>query len=66
MEKIVAQIKTILEMEPKFIGFKAMHRYRAKNNAGQVLMGNARFLFNEELTDVVSMFDMDGEEYQAV
>ncbi len=46
--------------EPKeFIGYKARHRYRAKNNAGNVMIGEMVFLFDKELTTVVAEWDKE-------
>ena len=50
----------------KFIGFKAQHTYRAKNNAGNTLIGKIEFIFDKDLTHVVAQYDMDSEEYQSV
>ena len=33
---------------PQFIGFLTQHSYRAQNNAGNTLIGNAVFLLNKE------------------
>ena len=63
---MVDELKLELEKEPQFIGFKARHRYRAQNNGGQTVFGEAKFLFDKEITKIVSAYDMDGEEYKAV
>lgn len=66
-QKALEQKERYLELKsqkPEFIGFKAVHTYRAKNNSGNVLMGNVELLFDKEITQVTNMFDMDSEEYQ--
>ncbi|MBR1625764.1 MAG: hypothetical protein IJ681_01325 [Bacteroidales bacterium] len=50
----------------KFIGFKAKHTYRAKNNAGNVLMGKHWFLFDKDLTKIQTSYDMDGDEFGTI
>ena len=63
MQKIVDKIRKMLQDPSIFIGYKAVHTYRAKNNAGQVLMGHALFLFDKELIKIIAQYDMDSEEY---
>ena len=64
--QLVEELKKELEEEPQFIGFKAKHRYRAQNNGGQIVFGKAKYLFDKDITKVISAYDMDGEEYKAV
>lgn len=52
--------------EPKFIGLKARHRFRFKDNDGQTTFGEIHFLFDKELTKVITSYDMDSPEYKAV
>ena len=66
IEKLVDELKSELEKEPQFLGFKARHRYRAQNNGGQVVFGEAKYLFDKDITQIVSVYDMDGDEYKAV
>lgn len=66
VEKLVDELKLELEKEPQFIGFKARHRYRAQNNGGQTVFGEAKYLFDKDITKIISAYDMDGEEYKAV
>lgn len=65
-QKLADQLKTELQKEPVFIGFKARHKYRANNNAGNTVFGEAKFVFDKELTQVIAEYDMEGEEYLAV
>lgn len=66
IEKLVDELKSELEKEPQFLGFKARHSYRAQNNGGQVVFGEAKYLFDKDITQIVSVYDMDGDEYKAV
>lgn len=68
MQKIqstTSKIKKMLKTKPTFIGYKAVHSYRAKNNAGQVTFGHDLFFFDKDIKNVVAQYDMDSEEYQA-
>lgn len=51
--------------DPEFIGMKAKVSYRAKSNNGNVQIGTAKVLFDKDMTKVINIYDMDGEEYQA-
>lgn len=61
--KTADNIRKIVRQEPRFIGYKAVHRYRAKNNAGQVLMGNQLYILNGDLTKIIASYDMESREY---
>lgn len=66
LQDLAEEIKGNIAKKPEFLGFKARHKYRASNNAGQTVFGNVKFLFDEEITKIVTEYDMDGEEYNAV
>lgn len=38
-KKLADELKTMLDKEQLFIGFKARHRFRANNNAWQIVFG---------------------------
>lgn len=66
VQKLANELKTMLDKEQQFIGFKARHRYRANNNAGQTVFGEMEYLFDKDLSKIVISYDMDSEEYKAV
>lgn len=65
-KKLADELKTILGKEPQFIGFKARHRYRANNNAGQTVFGEMKYLFDKDMNNIVATYDMDDDEYKTV
>lgn len=65
-KKIASELKTMLDKEQQFIGFKARHRYRADNNAGQTIFGEMKYLFDKDLRKIVATYDMDDDEFKAV
>ena len=56
-EKIVSK----LNADRQFIGYKAVHNYRADNNAGNTLIGNTVFFIDKDFKEV--LFRLDIEEY---
>lgn len=60
------ELAALRNKKKSFIGFKAVHGYRANNNAGQTMGGNMLFIFDKDLTKVIATYDMDKEDYQAV
>ena len=62
---IVEKVKKRLQSKPEFIGYKAEHTYRAKNNAGMISLGKELFLFDKDIEKVITHYNMDGEEYVA-
>ncbi len=69
MNEMSAMVPGLLETMAKartFIGFKAVHSYRAENNDGQTVGGQMKFLFDKDVKDIVASYDMESEEYVAV
>ncbi len=65
-KKLAEELKVMLEKEQQFIGYKAWHRYRANNNAGQTIFGEMEYIFDKDISRIVAAYDMDGNEYKAV
>jgi len=63
-KKLYEKVISMLQGERKFIGFKALHNYRADNNAGNTLIGNTIFFIDENFTEV--QYSMEAEEYNQV
>lgn len=55
------KVYSMLQEEPSFIGFKALHNYRADNNAGNTLIGNTIFFIDKNFEKII--FSMEVEEY---
>ncbi|PTL26774.1 hypothetical protein C3V39_06810 [Prevotella sp. oral taxon 820] len=62
--KLYEKVATMLQSEPKFIGYKAMHNYRADNNAGNTLIGNTFFFIDKNFEEIT--YSMEVEEYNQV
>lgn len=56
-QKLAEGISKQLLKKPEFIGYRVHHRYRAKNNAGDVLIGDAHFLLDNDLTQIIAQHD---------
>lgn len=63
-KKQYEKVISMLQGERKFIGYKALHNYRADNNAGNTLIGNTIFFIDENFTEV--QYSMEAEEYNQV
>ena len=59
LQKIGAELSESLQEDPVFIGYTAYHRYRANNNAGNTLIGEEYFLFDKDVTTIISQWDED-------
>lgn len=66
VKKLTDELKTIIDEEPQFIGFKARHRYRANNNVGKTVFGEMEFLFDKNVNKILAIYDMGDFEYKAV
>lgn len=65
-KKLANELKTMLDKEQLFIGFKARHRFRANNNAGQIIFGEMKYLFDKDMNKIIASYDMDDDEYKTV
>ncbi len=65
IKKSAEKIRETAQEDPEFIGFKAFHRYRTNNNAGQTLLGEVLYIFNKNFTQILAVYDTDSEEYIA-
>lgn len=54
----------MLQANRKFIGYKAIHNYRADNNAGNTLIGNTIFFIDADFKEI--KYSMEVEEYNQV
>lgn len=61
--EIKSEIKDWIETEPKFIGYKAAHSYRAETNAGYTLFGGIVCLFDKECTQIIAAYDVEDDDY---
>lgn len=59
-------LQEIINAKPKFIGFKVTHKFRAKTNSGNVMIGEKVFITNEDMTQILAGYDSDKEEYMLV
>ncbi|MBQ9311940.1 MAG: hypothetical protein IJ213_02725 [Bacteroidales bacterium] len=48
----------------KFIGFKAVHTYRAKNNRGDITFGKVYYLFDKDIKKIIKTYDMESDDYK--
>lgn len=55
------KVANMLQRSRKFIGYKAIHNYRADNNAGNTLIGNTIFFIDKNFEEVT--YSMEVEEY---
>ena len=62
--KIYDKVVSMLQEDRKFIGYKAVHNYRADNNLGNTLIGNSVFFIDEDFTKV--LYSLKEEEYDLI
>lgn len=66
IEKVCEELYGLLDSDPKFIGFKAYHRYRAESNSGRIFFGEMEYLLDKDITHIISSYDIDNNEYKRV
>lgn len=55
------KVANMLQEDCKFIGFKALHNYRADNNAGNTLICNTIFFIDKNFEEII--YSIEVEEY---
>lgn len=60
-QKHMTNVMSMLQEGRKFIGYKAIHNYRADNNAGNTIVGNTVFFIDKDFTQV--LYTVELEEY---
>lgn len=63
-KKQYEKLVVMLQGSRKFIGYKAVHNYRADNNAGNTLIGNTIFFIDKNFEEIT--YSMEVEEYKEV
>ena len=66
-EKGIKQYEKVIKMiqgKRVFIGYKAVHNYRADNNAGNTLIGNTIFFIDKNFEEIT--YSIEVEEYNQV
>lgn len=58
------KVVSMIQNGKKFIGYKAVHNYRADNNAGNTLIGNTVFFIDKDFKEIT--FSLDVEEYNQI
>lgn len=66
MNKITEELKAMLGMERRFIGFKAQHRFRCEDNSGQTVFGDVMLLLDKDMSQIIMKYDMNSSEYKGV
>ena len=61
---IKSEIKDWMNVDSEFIGYIAIHSYRAKNNMGNVLMGSMICFIDKDMTHVVTAYDPESMEFK--
>lgn len=61
--KRLDEVFELLKSEKKFIGYKVYHNYRADNDLGNTLIGNAVFFIDENFTEVNFALELDQYKY---
>ncbi len=58
------KLRTMLKEKPKFIGYRAIHSYRAQNNAGLTVFGNIVYIIDDKFEKII--FSCEKEEYDEI
>lgn len=51
------KLKELANAKRQFVGYKAMHHYRADNNAGNTVLGTEFYLFDKETNIILASFN---------
>jgi len=60
----IEELRKMEGQKPTFIGYSAIHRYRAETNGGQTAFGTIQFLLDKDMGKIVAIFDLDSYEFK--
>jgi len=60
----IEELRKMEERKPTFIGYSAIHRYRAETNGGWIAFGTIQFLLDKDMSKIVATFDLDSHEFK--
>lgn len=66
IKKVGEDMMELIESGRRFIGFKVTHKFRAKNNRGNSLMGKNIYITDSTFTKILAEYDTDSEDYKLV
>lgn len=64
LKGIIEDLRKMEEQKPTFIGYSAVHRYRANTNGGQTAFGTIQFFLDKDMSKIVASFDLDSYEFK--
>ena len=56
LKRLGKKLKELANAKREFIGYKAMHHYRADNNAGKTVLGTGFYLFDKDINTILISF----------
>ena len=56
LKRLGKKLKELANAKREFIGYKAMHHYRADNNAGNTVLGTVFYLFDKDINTILISF----------
>ena len=62
-QNLLNQLLTDYRHDDGFQGYIVNHRFRAQNNAGNVLFGEYLFILNKDKTEIVAGYDVESEDF---
>ena len=64
--KLYKKIQVEISKNPQFIGFQAIHLYRADYNRGQTMLGNSYYVFDKDFSQILLVYDTDSEDFMLI
>lgn len=61
--KLFAELITDYNTNREFCGFIVEHKFRAKNNMGNVMFGDIIYILNKEKTEIVDAYDTSDDDF---
>lgn len=56
---IYEKVTSMLQSKPVFVGYKAVHNYRAETNDGTAWIGNTVYFFDKEFKQLIYEIELD-------
>ena len=64
VSKMAEDLKAQIKAERQFVGYWAIHRYRAKTVIGETVMSDVVFVFDKDMSQILHVFDTNDNDFK--
>ena len=63
VQKRIQELSEMMGLEYRFIGFKVMHRFSAKNGDGETFTGEKVYIMDKDMKKIIAQYNIESIDY---